>query len=148
MTNGVVKRGCSVQYGEGLQVMILGMGLVFMSLIIIMFVMMGLQRAFPYRSLDDGAETTAERVEAVGPAASAAPAAPPRTAEGEVALAIVLAVARARAAATPKPSRRFAPVAACSAEQAALRWDWLWDAGVDDYGTAKGSTDADFRDNC
>jgi Na+-transporting methylmalonyl-CoA/oxaloacetate decarboxylase gamma subunit len=135
-----------VQYLEGLQVMLLGMGLVFLSLVTIMFVMMGLQRAFPYRPDDEVAAVGG--AEAVDATPGVTAVAPSRTAEGEVALAIALAVARARAAVPVGPSRGFATVAARSGEQAALRWDWLWDAGLDDYGTAKGSTDADFRSNC
>jgi len=129
--------------------MILGMGLVFLSLVVIMVVMMGLDRAFPYKPQEQAeAEPPSERVDAFALAPSVAPAAPPRAAEGEVGLAIALAVARARAEAATVVPARAATLVVPSGEVAARQWDWLWDAGLDDYGTTKGSRCADIHDNC
>lgn len=149
MANGVQARRCCVQYLEGLQVMILGMGLVFFSLATVMFVMIGLDRAFrnqPSTASEVEPEMAAP-VEAVAPAPNAPPVAPPNGAEGEVALAIALAVARARADATAGVPARAAALVAPSGEAAACQWDWLWDAGLDDYGTTKGATYANVHDH-
>jgi len=106
-----------LQLAEGLWVMVLGMGLVFLSLTALMFAMMILERVF--RVQEEGAEEKGVPV-AVSPAVAAAAA---------------VAVARARAEAR----RVVAVTAAPAARGEARHWDWLWDEGIDDYGTTKGS---------
>ena len=68
---------------------------------------------------------------------SAGDAAPAAGRAAEIALALTLAVARARGEGRRLPS----------GEEAAKRWDWVWDEGLDDYGLTKGSAHASIPSN-
>jgi hypothetical protein len=132
-----------VQYLEGLQVMLFGMGLVFLALTSIMLVMIILERTFRYHPEDEtvaAALTPDDSVGAAGLLPAAGETAAPAAAEDEVALAVALAVARARAGAS---TRIKTPP---NGEAAALVWEWVWEHGLDDYGTAKRSEYANIYD--
>ncbi|MHB1417456.1 MAG: OadG family protein [Chloroflexota bacterium] len=103
---------------EGLVVMVLGMGLVFLALTVLMFAMMGLEKAFRLKVASE--ETPPE-----------SPPTPGR--QAEVVAAIACALARARAEVD-----REGPAGAAGRGES-RDWDWLWDESVDDYGLTRGS---------
>ncbi|MHB1132197.1 MAG: OadG family protein [Chloroflexota bacterium] len=116
-----------MQLGEGLYVMLFGMGIVFLSLTLIMLAMIVLDRVF-------SKEPEVVTITACAPEDLASA---PDNRAAEVALAITLAVARARG------ERRALP----SGEEAARRWNWVWDEGLDDYGVTKGSAYGSISSN-
>ncbi|MDA8218603.1 MAG: OadG family protein [Dehalococcoidales bacterium] len=103
---------------EGLVVMVLGMGLVFLALTVLMFAMMGLEKAFRLK---------------VAPEETAPEFPPTSGRQAEVVAAIACALARARA-----EVGREGP-AGVTARGESRDWDWLWDESVDDYGLTRGS---------
>jgi hypothetical protein len=125
--------------------MALGMGIVFAALIIIMFVIMALERLFregePPATSEVASAVPVTGVPAGEPTSSPALAEPSEAkqagAEAEIAAAVAMAFARARAQATYTTNTAQVPGALDNVEDD--RWDWVWDEGVDDYGTTRGS---------
>ncbi|MHB1004863.1 MAG: OadG family protein [Chloroflexota bacterium] len=126
---------------KGLIVMVLGMGVVFLALIIIMFVMMGLERAFRTKDEPESSEvaqsteTSVAGEEATAAVEVAAAANVSGNADNEVVAAIALAIARARQEGTYRTRGTSYHVPLSNGEGS--RWDWVWDEGVDDYGTTR-----------
>ncbi len=120
------------QVTEGLYVMVFGMAIVFAALVAIMVVMIALERAFPLREAGEVAAPPAPG--AAEPAPSQAPTPPAGGPQSEVAAAITVAIAQARARAV-RPTGGLPVHLGEDSEQ----WDWLWEAGIDDYGTTRGS---------
>jgi sodium pump decarboxylase gamma subunit len=123
---------------EGLYVMVFGMGLVFFSLIVIMFTMMALERVFRLKVPGEG-DAAPVAVAPETPTAQVEPTANdphlPGRPQGQVAAAIAVSMARARAG-NARRSRLF-PKAVASGQEAPA--DWMWDEGVEDYGVVEGS---------
>lgn len=134
------------QLSAGLYVMAIGMTIVFGALIIIMLVMMALERIFREGGgADEGVVATAmpttgipggEPTSTAEAAGDAATDAAPGSATGtQLAAAIAIAFARARArAGAVYPASRL-PASLDNVEDD--RWDWVWEEGVDDYGTTR-----------
>jgi Na+-transporting methylmalonyl-CoA/oxaloacetate decarboxylase gamma subunit len=118
--------------------MAFGMGLVFFSLTVLMFAMMILERAFRVKAPgeeDEASPSPTEDRQPGGIAQGVPDANLPDQPPAKVAAAIALAMARARADNGRAVHYSRLPVS----NPDAPTWDWLWDEGVDDYGTAKGS---------
>lgn len=127
-----------MQLGEGLYVMVFGMGLVFLTLVLLMFAIMGLDRVFRLKVPgEDAAE--APPSDAPAPVEELTPTATtgylPGSSRGQVVAAIALALARAQAHSLPRTSWA-SRLAAPSDDDAS---DWIWEEGIDDYGVVEGS---------
>ncbi len=120
------------QVSEGLYVMVFGMVIVFAALVTIMFVMIALEKAFPLR--EAGEAPAPPPPAAVEPPASQAKTPPAGGPQSEVAAAVSVAIAHARARAG-RPSGALPVRLGEDSDQ----WDWLWEEGIDDYGTTRGS---------
>lgn len=125
--------------GAGLYVMLFGMGIVFTALIAIMLAMMALERIFRVKEADGDSHQVAvtpqvEARQAEQPPAEGQPTGASLSSEVAAAIAVTIAHLRARGRSAVSGGL---PISLGNQELDS--WDWLWEEGMDDYGTTRGS---------